>query len=142
MIAILIRRASLICSLVLTVSACAYMAAGGATSLPLDQIKLPPGFQIGVFADNVPDARSLAHGKGDVVFVGSRREGKVYAVRYREGRATQVLTVASGLRMPNGVALRDGALYVAEISRVLRFDDIEARLENPPKPVVVTTRFP
>jgi glucose/arabinose dehydrogenase len=74
--------------------------------------------------------------------VGSRREGKVYAVRYRDGRATQTLTVASGLRMPNGVALRDGALYVAEVSRILKFDDIEARLENPPKPVVVTTRFP
>jgi glucose/arabinose dehydrogenase len=136
------RRLVLIALIVTTASACVYMAAGGATSLALEQIKLPPGFQIGVFADSVPDARSLAHGKGDVVFVGSRREGKVYAVRYRDGRATQTLTVASGLRMPNGVALRDGALYVAEVSRILKFDDIEARLENPPKPVVVTTRFP
>ena len=137
-----LRRFSLILFTVMTLSACAFMSARGASSLALDQIKLPPGFSISVFADNVPDARSLAHGKGAVVFVGTRREGKVYAVRYRDGRATQVVTVASGLRMPNGVALKDGALYVAEVSRILRFDDIEARLDDPPKAVVVTDRYP
>ena len=44
--------------------------------------------------------------------------------------------------MLNGVAVRNGALYVAEVSRVLRFDDIEAHLDAPPAPVVVTDRFP
>ncbi|MGC2520857.1 MAG: PQQ-dependent sugar dehydrogenase [Burkholderiales bacterium] len=110
--------------------------------LQLDKIKLPPGFEINVFADNVPNARSLALGKNNVLFVGSRTPGRVYAVRYRDAKATQVITLASGLDVPNGVALKDGALYVAEITRILRFDDIEARLDNPPKPVVVTGRFP
>jgi glucose/arabinose dehydrogenase len=140
--ATLLRRLALIGSIVMCASACVYIAADSASRVALEQIKLPPGFQISVFADNVPGARSLAHGKGEVVFVGTRREGKVYAVRYREGRATQVVTLASGLRMPNGVALRDGALYVAEVSRISRYDDIEARLDDPPKPVVVTDRFP
>jgi len=112
-----------------------------AERLPIDRIKLPPGFEISVFADNVPNARSLALGKGQVVFVGTRG-GNVYAVRYNDNKATQVVTIASGLNSPNGVALRDGALYVAEVSRILRFDDIESRLENPPRPVVVTDRFP
>ena len=119
------------------------LAACGAVAqrLPVDRIKLPPGFEIGVFSADVPNARSLAHGRGSVVFVGTRGD-TVYAVRYADGRATQVLKIASNLNMPNGVALRDGALYVAEVSRILRFDDIESRLDSPPRPVVVTDRFP
>ena len=120
----------------------ALAAPAAAQRSPLERIKLPPGFEISLFADNVPNARSMALGRGDVLFVGTRSAGKVYALRFREGRATQVLTLASGLNMPNGVAFRDGALYVAEVSRILRFDDIEARLEHLPAPVVVTDRFP
>jgi glucose/arabinose dehydrogenase len=112
-----------------------------AQRLPLEHIKLPPGFEISVFADGVPSARSLALGKNNVLFVGTRSD-RVYAVRYRDARATQVITIASGLNMPNGVALRDGALYVAEVSRILRFDAIEAQLDARPKPVVVTDRYP
>ena len=117
-------------------------AAAQRPPIPVERIRLPPGFEISVFADNVPNARSMALGKGDVLFVGTRTVGKIYAVRHRDGRATQVLTIASGLNMPNGVAVRDGALYVAEVSRVLRFDAIESRLDNPPAPVVVTEVFP
>jgi len=112
-----------------------------AQRLPLQHIKLPPGFEISVFADGVPSARSLALGKNNVLFVGTRSD-RVYAVRYRDARATQVITIASGLNMPNGVALRDGALYVAEVSRILRFDAIEAQLDARPKPVIVTDRYP
>ena len=133
------RFARLAVTLVLPV---ALAAPAAAQRPPLERIRLPPGFEISVFADNVPNARSMALGRGDVLFVGTRSAGKVYALRYREGRATQVLTLASGLNMPNGVAFRDGALYVAEVSRILRFDDIEARLEHPPAPVVVSDRFP
>jgi hypothetical protein len=108
----------------------------------LDRIKLPPGFAISVFADHLPDARSMALGAGDVLFVGTRREGKVYAVPFSEGKATKVITLASGLNSPNGVAFKNGALYVAEINRILRFDDVETRLDKPQTPVVVTDRFP
>jgi hypothetical protein len=123
--------------------ACAFAfgQAACAQRLPLERIKLPPGFEISVFAEGVPNARSLAVGKSNVLFVGTRASS-VYAVRYRDAKATQVITLASDLRMPNGVAVKDGALYVAEVSRILRFDDIEARLEAPPKPVLVTDRFP
>ncbi len=105
--------------------------------LPLDKIKLPPGFRIGLYAD-VSGARSMALSPNGTLFVGTRGD-KVYAV-LPGGR--QVVTIASGLNMPNGVAFRDGNLYVAEVSRVLRFGGIEARLRNPPNPVVVYGRFP
>src|SRR6188472_4675411 len=91
-----------------------------ATDLPLNQIKLPPGFSINVFATGVTNARSLTHGTKGTLFVGSRSVGKkVYALTYKEGSATadRVVTIASGLQDPQGVAFRDGALYVAEVSR-------------------------
>jgi len=107
-------------------------------------IKLPPGFSISVFSDAVPGARSLAQSPRGIVYVGTMVAGKVYALvdKDKDGRADQVFTIASGLRSPNGVAWRDGSLYVAEISRVLRFDAIDDHLANPPKPVVVTDAYP
>jgi glucose/arabinose dehydrogenase len=68
----------------------------------------------------------------------------VYAVVDRNGdrKGDQVYTIASGLQMPSGIAFRDGALYVAEISRVLRYDGIESKLESPPEPVVVNGELP
>ncbi|HKK13073.1 MAG TPA: PQQ-dependent sugar dehydrogenase [Gammaproteobacteria bacterium] len=110
----------------------------------LDLIRLPPGFRITVFSDRVPGARSLALGSGGTVFVGTRGEGRVYALRDRngDGRADRVFTVARGLDMPNGVAFRGGALYVAEVNRILRLDGIESRLADPPAPVVVRDDFP
>lgn len=112
--------------------------------LPLHTIKLPPGFTISVYANNVPNARSMALGPRGTLFVGTRTEGKVYAIidRNQDYTADEVVTLARGLNMPNGVAFRDGALYVAEVHRVLRFDDIENRLDNPPQPVVVNDSFP
>lgn len=110
----------------------------------LSQIKLPPGFKISVYAENLPGARSMTLGAEGTLFVGTRQEGKVYAVldRNKDNVADKVFVIAKGLNMPNGVAFLNGALYVAEISRVLRYDNIEKRLENPPSPVVVNDSFP
>jgi len=112
--------------------------------LHLQEIKLPPGFTISLYAENVENARSLCLGGKGTLFVSTRDAGKVYAVldKDHDNRADEVLTVATGLNMPNGVAFREGALYVAEVSRVLRFDGIETRLRNPPRPVVIRDDFP
>jgi glucose/arabinose dehydrogenase len=110
---------------------------------PLKQIKLPTGFEIAIFADNIRDARSMVLGPKGTVFVGTRGAGKVYALPAQgEKNARRVITVAEGLKSPNGVAFHNGALYVAEISRVLRYDDMEARLNSLPKPVIVSDSFP
>jgi glucose/arabinose dehydrogenase len=112
--------------------------------LPLANVKLPPGFHIAIYAD-VPKARSLALGARGTIFVGTReKDGKVYAVRDgdKDGRAEDVRVVASGLDTPNGVAFHDGALYVAEISRVLRLPGIEDALASPPPPAVVYDALP
>ncbi len=110
----------------------------------LSDITLPPGFTIDVYAPNVENARSLALGENGTLFVGTRSAGRVYAVldRNRDNKADKVITVAEGLNMPNGVAFKSGALYIAEVNRVLRYDDIESRLTSPPKPVIVRDDFP
>jgi len=112
-------------------------------AVQLGKIKLPPGFKIEVYSDKVPGARSMTLGAKGTLFVGTR-DDKVYAVVdiNRDGRADKVYVIASGLEMPNGVAFRDGSLYVAEVSRVIRFDSIEDRLAHPPVPVVVNDGFP
>lgn len=120
------------------------LSASAEAALPLDQIKLPPGFSVGVYADDVPNARSLALGKNGTVFIGTRGGSEVYGLVDKNGdqKADEVITIARGLNVPNGVAFRDGALYVAEISRILRYDNIESNLADPPKPVVVTDKLP
>ena len=104
----------------------------------LDKITLPAGFHISVYAE-VPNARSMALSPNGTLFVGNRDGDKVFAVRdeNKDGHADSVYTIASGLNTPNGVAFRDGSLYVAEINRILRFDNIEHNLINPPAYQVV-----
>lgn len=131
-----------------TAAATAPTPAGGAVDadhdLPLEHVRLPPGFQIGLYATDVENARSMVLSPRGTLFVGSRKAGKVYAIPNADGdtRGDRVITLAKDLDNPNGVALKDGALYVAEISRILRFDAIEDQLDAPPKPVVVTDRYP
>jgi glucose/arabinose dehydrogenase len=127
--------------LVAVLAVCALSQSACPQDLPLQRIRLPPGFRIEVYAP-VPGPRSLALGDNGVVFVGTQREGSVFALVPRAGASPEVLTIAKGLNAPNGVAFRAGSLYVAEINRILRYDAIEANLRNPPHPVVLTDRFP
>lgn len=110
----------------------------------LPPLKLPPGFRIGLWADDVPDARSLRLGPDGTVFVSTRRAGKVYALRDADGNgsADRAWVVASGLDAPNGIDLLDGDLYVAEQARILRYPAIEKSLERPPAPQVVRRDLP
>jgi len=109
----------------------------------LNLVTLPTGFSISVFAE-VPEARSMCYGAKGTLFVGNREKNNVYAVTDsdNDGRADKVRVIANGLDMPNGVAFRNGSLYVAENSRIIRFDDIENNLDNVPKAVVVYDKFP
>lgn len=109
----------------------------------LDKIILPPGFSISVYAE-VPNARSMCLGEKGTLFVANRSSDKVYAVvdANKDGVAEKRYVLAEGLNQPNGVAFRKGSLYVAEISRILRFDNIEDNLSTPPKAVVVYDKLP
>lgn len=107
----------------------------------LDDIELPPGFEIEVFAD-VPNARSLALGAEGTIFVSNRTQQAVYAVVATPGATTRVIEIVSGLDSPNGIAFHNGDLYIAEVSRVTRLRDIESRLDDPPAPEVLPIELP
>ena len=109
----------------------------------LQDIVLPEGFRIETYAENVDGARQLCMGDKGTLFV-STRDKKVYALADTDGDGkpeTQHI-IAQGLVMPNGVAFKNGSLYVAEVHRILRFDGIEDNLASPPQPVVVFDKFP
>lgn len=108
--------------------------------LPLDKIKLPPGFSISVWAQ-APDARTMALGNKGTVFVGSKAAGNVYAITEKEGRR-QVHIIASKLKMPTGVAFHDGALFVSSVNKIFRFDNIEATLDQPAPARIIAADYP
>ena len=127
----------------------------GQEPVPLDRIALPPGFSIDIYAQGLTNPRSMALSPNGTLFVGTRMNpqaiargepgaGLVYALvdRDNDQRADEVFRIDAGLNVPNGVAFRDGALYVAEINRILRYDGIESRLDNPPEPVVLADGYP
>ncbi|MDQ3073072.1 MAG: PQQ-dependent sugar dehydrogenase [Bacteroidota bacterium] len=112
------------------------------TDLPLDRIKLPSGFHISIYAKGIKGARSLALGKDGTVFTGTRDE-VVYALRDEDGdKYAEKIYTLTGLKVPNGVAFRDGDLYVGEVNRILRYDDIESRLGTGMEPVVANDKLP
>lgn len=112
--------------------------------LPLDRLNLPDGFSIDVYAKNIEGARSMAMGADGTLFVGTRNEGKVYALKDTDGdyRADETYTIASDLEQPNGVAFKDGALYVAAVSRMFKYSDIESQLDNPQEPELIYDDYP
>jgi glucose/arabinose dehydrogenase len=112
-------------------------------TLPLYSIKLPKGFDIDVFAE-VKNARSMAVSPSGVIYVGNRNGDKVYAVKDSDGdgKADKKWIIASEMKTPNGVAFKDGDLYVAEVNRILKYPAIESNLSSPPKPIIVSDSYP
>ena len=118
--------------------------AASAENLPLNQLKMPSGFHVKIFANNVTDARELALGEMGTVFVGSSEAGKVYAIVTNKNnpKIREVKIIASGLDQPQGVAFYKGDLYVVEVNRIISYPDIENHLDHPPQPRLITDNLP
>ena len=116
-------------------------APAAASEIPVDKIKVPRGFKVSLWAHGINNARVMVWGDKGTLFVSSRVAGNVYAVVDRNGRR-EVKVIAKGLNLPNGVAFKDGTLYVAEVSRITKMPGIEAKLDSPPTPEVVYDILP
>ena len=120
----------------------AYPIATAADQLPLAKIKLPPGFKAEVWASGVLDARGMRQGDQGTVFVSSLFvAGKIYAITDKGGKR-EIKTIAEKLFLPNGIEFHNGSLYVATPKDITRYDNIEAKLDNPPQPVMVYDKLP
>jgi len=115
----------------------------GQKELPLDQIHLPPGFKIAIYAE-VPNARSMVLSDNGTLFVGNRSENNIYAVQDTDGDmvADKTYIIDKGLKMPNGVALKDGNLYVAAVNKIYKYSNVEANLANPPERELIYEDYP
>lgn len=115
-----------------------------ASLLPIDKLKLPDGFKIEVYADSIDGARSMAMGDNGTLFVGTRNENKVYAIQDRDHDfvADKTIVLDTTMEVPNGIAFKDGNLYVAEVNRLLKFSNIEAQLDEIPEPEVIYDDYP
>jgi glucose/arabinose dehydrogenase len=120
----------------------ALLPPGGARPQP-EKLKLPPGFRVSVWAENVEGARTMTLAPDGTVFVGTWPVGKVYALpdRDHDNHADEVITIASGMNVPNGVEFRDGTLFVAELNRIVRFDNVLAAVKPGMAPLTPTVIF-
>ncbi|WP_281543270.1 PQQ-dependent sugar dehydrogenase [Maribacter aestuarii] len=115
-----------------------------ASTLPIERLNLPEGFKIEVYADSIDGARSMAMGDDGTLFVGTRNENTVYAIQDRDKdyKADRVIVLDTTLEVPNGIAFRNGSLYVAEVGRLLRYDNIESELDSLSEPKIVYDDYP
>ena len=108
--------------------------------LPLDKIKLPPGFKAEVWSSGHPGGRTMVLGDKGTMFMGTRLIGRVYAITDNNGKR-EVKVLLQGLTQPNGLAFKNGSLYVFAINKVFRYDNIEDKLDNPGTPVELTAAY-
>ena len=112
------------------------------SKLPISKMKLPPGFKAEVWASGILDARGMRQGDKGTVFVSSLfAAGKIYAVTDK-GAKREIKTIAEKLFLPNGIEFHNGSLYVATPKEITRYDNIEANLDSPPKPVMIYDKLP
>jgi glucose/arabinose dehydrogenase len=112
-----------------------------AEKIPVDKIKLPPGFKAELWASGLQNARVMTWGSKGTLFVSSRVAGNLYAVVDKGGRR-EVKVLAKDLQLPNGIAFKDGTLYVAEVSKITKFENIEGNLDTLPAPKIVIDTLP
>jgi glucose/arabinose dehydrogenase len=113
-----------------------------ADKLPTAKLKVPAGFNIEVYASGIANARSLAEGDKGTIFVGSRLVGNVYAITTDKDGKRTVKTIASGLHRPNGVAFKNGTLYIAELSKISKVEKAEDNLDSPAKLTTIYDDLP
>ena len=87
-------------------------------------LRVPPGFNVSVFADHLQGVRYLSLGPGNAIYASQPGAGLVVRLtdRNHDGTADSVETIASGLRGPFGIAFRGDTMFVAEERDVKRFD--------------------
>ncbi len=111
--------------------------------LPLEELRLPPGFKISIFAE-LTNPRQLALSESGIVYAGSFRAGNLYGIidANSDWSADKVVTIDHDLTLPTGIAIREGNLYVGAVSKILVYQNIDGTLESTPEPSVLYDGLP
>ena len=109
--------------------------------LPTKKLKLPPGFKVETWASRLLDARGLRQSDKGTVFVSTLFVGnKVYALP-GNGKG-QAKTIIDNTPFATGIAYNKGSLYLATNTKILRYDNIDDKLDNPGTPTVLYDKLP
>jgi len=87
------------------------------------QLRAAPGFEVGIFATDLPSARLMVVAEGGQILLSQPRGGLVTVLepdRDGDGRSDGRRVIFSGLDRPNGLDIYDGYLYVAEAAQIFR----------------------
>ena len=98
--------------------------------IDIKMLKVPTGFKVEIWAHGMPGTRMMTRGEKGTIFIGTRVIGKVYALTDKDGKRESKV-IAEGLQQPNGIAFKNGSLYVITVDKALRFDGIEDKLDAP-----------
>lgn len=113
------------------------LTATSAADVPLNKLKLPPGFKIEVWSDRTPGIRAMSRGEAGKIYAGTRGFGRVYEIT-DNGKERSSRVVVDKLNQP-AVVMNKGSLYVMAVDKALRYDGIES---NPTvQPVDMTATF-
>src|SRR6516164_10558507 len=104
--------------------------ATAADKLPVDKLKVPRGFKLEVYASGMVNARSLARGDKGTIFVSTRLLDRIYAITEKDGKREVKPLFSGTLFRPNGIAFKDGTLYIAELNKISKVEHIEDNLDN------------
>ena len=114
------------------------MTAVPASEIPVNRLRVPPGFRVELWASGMPGIRAMTRTDSGRIYAGTRGIGRVYEITDSGGTRTSRVLV-DRLNQPAGVAYGNGSLYVMAIDKVLRYDGIDT---NPnAQPTDVTARF-
>ena len=112
-----------------------------ADKLPTAKFKLPPGFKVETWASGVLDARGLRQGAKGNIFVSSLFvANKVYVIPEKGKHEAKV--IIDKMPLATGIAFHKGSLYLATNTKILRYDNIEDKLDNPGEPTVMYDKLP
>ena len=109
--------------------------------LPTKKFKLPPGFKVETWASGVLDARDLRLGDKGNVFVSTLFVGnKVYVLPEKAVDGKRVpKVIIDKTPYPTGIEFYKGSLFFATNKKIVRYDNVEDKLDNLGEPTAVLT---
>lgn len=103
----------------------------------LNQLHVPPGFKVTVFAKGLGNPRMIAVDKDNTVYVTCPDQGKVIALRDKQnkGIGDDQQTIVSDLKGVHGIALHESDMYLATVRKLYKAHILGGGKVEKPEPL-------